>query len=166
MKSEDLQKLLAAKHENGEFSMKVFRDLNGVISLATIKRWYKMIDKTGSINLSFSSGCPCTARTNVNSNKVKQKLQRKKVSTGKLALELGISSKSAHRILRNDLGCRPYKHVIEQHSPMNIKKKEKSLPTRYEQIFESKKHRKFYFLTKNCLTSMKFIIPNTIVFGL
>ena len=83
-----------------------------VIDLTTIKRWYKMIDETGSIHLSVSLGRPRTARTNANIKKVKQKLQRKKVSTRRLALGLGISHKSAHRILRDDLGCRPYKHVI------------------------------------------------------
>jgi len=113
MKSEDLQKVVALKHQNGDNPTKVFRDLNGVIGLTTIKRWYKMIDETGSINLSVSSGRPRTARTNANIKKVKQKLQRKKVSTRGLVLDLGISHESARRILRDDLGCRPYKHVIE-----------------------------------------------------
>ena len=72
-----------------------------------------MIDETGSINLSVSSGRPRTARTNANIKKVKQKLQRKKISTRGLALDLSISHESARRILRDDLGCRPYKHVIE-----------------------------------------------------
>ena len=72
-----------------------------------------MIDETGSINLSVSSDRPRTARTNANIKKVKQKLQRKKASTRKVTLELGISHKSAHKIHRNDFGCRPHKHVIE-----------------------------------------------------
>jgi transposase len=113
IKSEDLQKVVALKNQNGDNPTKVFRDLNGIIGLTTIKRWYKMIDETGSINLSVSSARPRTARTNANIKKVKQKLQRKKVSTRKVALDLGISQKSAHRILRDDLGCRPYKHMIE-----------------------------------------------------
>ncbi|CAF3930185.1 unnamed protein product [Rotaria sp. Silwood2] len=113
MKSEDLQKLVLLKHQNGDNPTKVFRDLNGVIGLRTITTWYKMINETGSINLSVSSGHPRTARTNANIKKVKQKLQRKKVSTRGLALDLGISHESARRILRDDLGCRPYKHVIE-----------------------------------------------------
>jgi hypothetical protein len=54
-----------------------------------------MIDETGSINLSLSSGRPRTDRTNAAINKAEQKLQRNKVSTRKLALELGISQKSA-----------------------------------------------------------------------
>ena len=113
MKSKDLQNAVALKHQNGDNPTNVFRDLNGVIGLTTVKRWYKMIDETGSINLSVSSGRPRTARTNGNIKKVKQKLQRKKVSTRKATLELDISHKGAHKILRNDFGCRSYTHVIE-----------------------------------------------------
>ena len=113
MKSKDLQNVVALKHQNGDNPTNVFRDLNGVIGLTTIKRWYKIIDETGSINLSVSSGRPRTARNNANIKKVKQKLQRKKASTRKVTLELNISHKSAHKILRNDFGCRSYKHVIE-----------------------------------------------------
>ena len=113
MKSKDLQNVVALKHQNGDNPTNDFRDLNGVIGLTTVKRWYKMIDETGSINLSVSSGRPRTARTNGNIKKVKQKLQRKKVSTRKATLELDISHKGAHKILRNDFGCRSYTHVIE-----------------------------------------------------
>ena len=88
MKSKDLQNVVALKHQNGDNPTNVFRDLNGVIDLTTIKRWYKIIDDTGSMNLSMSSGRPRTARTNANIKKVKQKLQRKKVSTRKVILEL------------------------------------------------------------------------------
>jgi hypothetical protein len=52
MKSEDLQKLVTLKQQNGDNPTKVFHDLNGLVSLRTIKRWYKMINETGSINLS------------------------------------------------------------------------------------------------------------------
>ncbi|CAF5119881.1 unnamed protein product, partial [Rotaria sp. Silwood1] len=113
MKSEDLQKLVTLKHQNGDNPTKVFYDLNGIVSLATIKRWYKMINETGSINLSYSSGRPRTARTETAIKKTKQKLKQNKVSTRKLALDLEISHTSAYRILRDDLGCRPYKHVVE-----------------------------------------------------
>jgi transposase len=113
MKSEDLPKVVALKHQNADYPTKVFRDWNGVISLVTIKRWYKMIDETGSIDLSLSTGRLRTARTKAAIHKTKQKLQQNKVSTRKLALELGISRTSAHRILRDDLGCRPYKHLVE-----------------------------------------------------
>ena len=38
MKSEDLQKVVTLKHKNGDYPTKIFRDLNGVLGLATIKR--------------------------------------------------------------------------------------------------------------------------------
>ena len=141
MKSKDLQNVVALKHQNGDNPANVFRDLNGIIGLTTIKRWYKMIDEIDSINLSVSSGRSRSVRTNANIRKVKQNLQRKKVSTRKATLELDISHKSARKILRNDFGCRSYIHVIEptlaeKHKeerkkfanwiPTNIRKKEAS----------------------------------------
>lgn len=126
MKSKDLQKVVALKHQNGDYPTKVFRDLNGVISLATIKRWYKMIEETGSIDLSLPPGPPRTARTDVNIKKVKQKLQRQKLSTTKVARKLGVSQSSAHRILRDDLGYRPYKYVIEPALTEEHKEKRKT----------------------------------------
>lgn len=41
MKSEDFQKVVALKHQNSDYPTKIFRDLDGVIRLATITRWYK-----------------------------------------------------------------------------------------------------------------------------
>ncbi|CAF4445347.1 unnamed protein product, partial [Rotaria magnacalcarata] len=58
-----LQKLVILKHQNGDYPTKNFRDLNGILSLTTIKRWCGMIDETGSINLRYSPGRPRTART-------------------------------------------------------------------------------------------------------
>ncbi|CAF4976574.1 unnamed protein product [Rotaria sp. Silwood1] len=113
MKSEDLQKLVLLKHQNGDYPTKIFHDLNGILSLETIKRWCRMIDETGSINLRYSPGRPRTARTKGAINKAKKKLQKGKVSSRKLALDLEISRTSARRILRDDLGCRPYKYLVE-----------------------------------------------------
>jgi hypothetical protein len=56
MKSKDLQKLVLSKYENGDGPTKIFRDLNGAMSLCTIERWCKMIREDGSINLSSPSG--------------------------------------------------------------------------------------------------------------
>jgi len=72
-----------------------------------------MIDETGSINLRYSPGRPRTARTKGVINKAKKKLQKGKVSSRKLALDLKVSRTSARRILRDDLGCRPYKYLVE-----------------------------------------------------
>ncbi|CAF2225410.1 unnamed protein product, partial [Rotaria magnacalcarata] len=124
MKSEDLQKLVILKHQNGDYPTKIFRDLNGILSLATIKRWCGMIDETSSINLRYSPGCSRTARTKGAINKVKKKLQENKVSSRKLALELDISRQVLDVILRDDLGCRPYKYLVvpaltEEHKEKN-----------------------------------------------
>ena len=113
MKRKDLQNVVALIYQNGDNPTNVSRDLNGVIGSTTIKRWYKMIYETSSIDLSVSSGRSRTAWTNANIKKVKQNLQRKKASTRKVTLELDISHKSASKILRNVSGSRYYKHVIE-----------------------------------------------------
>ncbi|CAF1514216.1 unnamed protein product [Rotaria sordida] len=113
MKSEDLQKLVTLKHRNGDYPTKIFHDLNGVLGLTTIKRWCKMIDEAGFINLTTPPGPPRTVRTAGAIKKVKKKLQKGKVSTRKLAFALGMSRRSAQRILQDDLGCQPYKRLIE-----------------------------------------------------
>ena len=56
MKGEDLQKLVLYKYEKGEPSTKIFEDLNGFVSSRTIRRWFKMVRETGTINLSHSLG--------------------------------------------------------------------------------------------------------------
>ena len=114
MKSEDLQKLVLSKNENGDSPPKIFQDLNGLVSLRTIQRWCKLITDTGGITLSHSSGRPRIIRTKGMIRKVKNRLKRKKkVSIRKLAVELDISNGSVQRILKEDLGCRPYKKRIE-----------------------------------------------------
>jgi len=113
MKSEDLQKVVISKRQNGDFPTKIFRDLNGTLGLTTIKRWCKMIDETGVINLTTPPGPPRTVRTEEAIKKVKKKLPKGKVSTRKLALDLVMSQRSAQRILKDDLDCRSYKCLIE-----------------------------------------------------
>ena len=104
MKSKDLQKLVLSKYEEGEGPSEIFRHLNGVLCLRTVKRWCKMIRETGSIELSKSSGRSPTIRTKESIKKVKHCLNRKKkVTSRKLAVELNISRTSVHRILKNDL---------------------------------------------------------------
>ncbi|CAF2128168.1 unnamed protein product [Rotaria magnacalcarata] len=64
MKSKDLQQVVFRKYEDGDGPTKIFRDLNGSLGLATIKRWCKMIRDTSSIQLSKPPGGPRFARTN------------------------------------------------------------------------------------------------------
>ena len=114
MKSVDLQNIVKSKHQSGDGVTKIFKDLNGELSLSTIKRWVKMINETGSIKLRNSPGRPRTARTKDMIRKLKQRLNRKKrLSTRKLEKELCISDSSVHRILHDDLGCFPYKKITQ-----------------------------------------------------
>lgn len=114
MKSKDLQKVVFSKFQNGDRPTKIFKDLSGVLSLETVKRWCKMIKETGAIELSSPPGRPRIIRTPGTIQKVKNRLKRKKrVSARRLSKELDISQTTIRRILRNDLGCHPYKKIIE-----------------------------------------------------
>ncbi|CAF2027474.1 unnamed protein product [Rotaria magnacalcarata] len=91
MKSKDIQKVVKTKYGNGDGPMKIYRDLAGVVSLKTIKLWIKMINNTGSINLSPPPDRPRIARTKANILKAKWGLNRKKqVSKRKLTVEMNI----------------------------------------------------------------------------
>ncbi|CAF1305115.1 unnamed protein product [Rotaria magnacalcarata] len=110
MKSKDIQKVVKVKYENADGSTKIVRDLVGAVSLPTIKLWIKIINTTGSITLSSPPGCPRKAHTNAANVKVKSRLnQKKRLSTRKLAKDMKISRTTVQRILREDLGCNPYK---------------------------------------------------------
>ncbi|CAF1628032.1 unnamed protein product [Rotaria magnacalcarata] len=114
MKSKDLQKIVLSKYQKGDAPTKISHDLNGGISLATVKRWCQMIRRTRSIELPGTHGGPRIIRTKENILKVKNRLRRKKrVSARKLSMELGISATSIRRILKIDLGLKPYKKIIE-----------------------------------------------------
>ena len=71
MKSKDLQKLVLSKRQNGDRPSKIFRDLNGAISRNQVFVWCRMIDATGSINLSAPTGPPLVIRTKNLIQKVK-----------------------------------------------------------------------------------------------
>ena len=114
MKSKDLQNIVLSKYQNGDVPTKICRDLNGGISLVTAKRWCQMIRRTGSIELSGTHSGPRIFRTKENILMVKNRLRRKiGASARRLSMEVGISATSVRRILRVDLGLKPYKKVIE-----------------------------------------------------
>ena len=114
MKSKDVQSIVLSKYKNGESATVIFNHLNGAISLRTIERWCKMTRDTGSISLSYSPGRPRVARTKNIIQRVKGRMNRKKrISTRKLANELDVSERSMRRILKDDLGLRPYKKRLE-----------------------------------------------------
>ena len=121
MKSKDKWKVVKTKYENAEGPTKIYRDLATVISLSTIKLRIKMMNTTGSITLSSPPGCPRIVRTKAAIVKVKNRLnQKKRVSTRKLAKEINPSRRNIQRILREDLGCKPYKKI----KLTNLQKKE------------------------------------------
>ena len=51
MKSKDVQQIVLSKLQNGQFPMQISRDLNGMVSIRTIKRWSKLYNETGAIEL-------------------------------------------------------------------------------------------------------------------
>ena len=73
-----------------------------------------MIRQTGTIGLSSPPGCPRLVRTKANIKKVKGRVLRKsRVSARKIVPELDISRISVRRILKNDIGLRSYKEIME-----------------------------------------------------
>ena len=114
MKSQDLQRVVFSKYQDGDRPTKIYRDLNRAIGLSTIERWCKSIRESDSIKLTNPPGRPRTIRTKGAIQKIKQRLTRqKRLSSRKLARELGISRTSVQRILKNDLKLQPYKKQTE-----------------------------------------------------
>ena len=115
MKSKDRQKLVLSKYEAGQTPKKIIEDLNGAVSYRTVKRWCKMIWKTGAIDLSKLFACHRTVRTKAAIQKIKRKSKGgERISCRKLALEMDMSSfSSAYRIFRKDLKMKPYKKTVE-----------------------------------------------------
>ena len=145
MKSEDIA---LSKYRHGDSSTRIFLDLNAGVGLAIIKRWCQMIRQFGSIKLSSPSGHPRIMRTNENIRKLKNRLCcQGRVSARKLSVELDISERSIRRILKVDLGLRPYKKIIEP--ALSDDQKKHSLRTGFEQVSEKKKIQKFSSPTRN-----------------
>ena len=90
-----------------------------------------MKGQSDSIKLSSPPGGRCFARTKENIQKVKRlkKLENYQSSTG-------ISEKSVWRIMKNDLGRRTYKKVIEPLLSNN--QTEKHLQIGFEEILEKR----------------------------
>ena len=125
MKSKDLQKLVFSKYDNGDGTIKIFRYLNGAISLSTIERRCRRIQEVGTIDLVNPRECSRTIRTKAAIQKIKRRLNRRKpLASRKLARELGISQSSIQRILKNDRELQVYKMQKEPLSLMSIKKNE------------------------------------------
>ena len=107
MKSENLQKLVPSRYENGDRTTKIFRDFNGAISLSMIEECCRRIREASSINLVNLRGRSRTIRTKAATQKIKRRLNRRKpLFSRKLTCELGISRSNIQRILKNDLELR------------------------------------------------------------
>lgn len=116
--------MLLSKRENGDAPQKIYDDLNGAVSLRTIKNWCKMLRETGAIELRTPPGRPRTVRTKEFVQKVKRRVKRKKgVTTRKLAAELDASETTTRRCLKEDLRFFPYKKIVQPMLPLGHKKK-------------------------------------------
>ena len=136
MKSKDLQKLVLSKSEARQTSKKIFEDLNGAMSYRTVKRWCKLIQETGAIDLSKSSGCHRTVLKKAPIQNIKRKSKSStRISCKNLVLEMDISFSSACRILRKDLKMKPYKN---RYSGMSTKLSGKNSPVRREKSSEKR----------------------------
>ena len=96
MKSKDFQNLVLSKYQSGDGPTKIFRDLNGSVSLRVIERWCKAVRDTGSIKSTDSS-----------ENHSKDQISTRATRT--CLITKNSSRTSVRRILRNDLGLRAYK---------------------------------------------------------
>ena len=76
MNSKDFQNLELSQYQSGDGQTKIFRDLNGFVSLRTIERWCKAVRVTGSINLSSPPGRQRTIRTKGAIQKITHGLER------------------------------------------------------------------------------------------
>ena len=114
MKSRDLRTAVKNKYENGDGPTKIYGDADGIVPSRIMKSWIQMINRTEFIVLSHFPGRPRTTRTKTNILKVKRRLAEKERMLSRLSAgKMHISATSARRILREDLGCFPYKKIIQ-----------------------------------------------------
>ena len=78
MKDKELQSNVLTNYQNGDNPTKIYRDLNGGISLRTIERWCRMICRSGSNAVSSPPGYSRLTRIKENIQKVKYCLLQKK----------------------------------------------------------------------------------------
>lgn len=110
MKSKDVQQIVLSKLQNGQFPTQISRDLNGMVSIRTIKRWSKLYNETGAIELSHPPGPSRTVRTTAAVKKVKRWLNgKRKKSVRILARKLNVGRESVRKIIKLNLLCKPYK---------------------------------------------------------
>ena len=109
-----------------------------------------MLNKVGSINLSHSPGRSRIARTKANISKAKYRLpEKKRLSTRRLAAELGVPRKSAQRILHKDLDCFPSKKIKQPKLTGLQKKKRIKFANWVLNNYTKKDTKKWFFTAEN-----------------
>ena len=99
MKSKDFPKIVFSKRQVGDEPIEILCDLSGRLCLKTIKRWCKMVDQVGSINIGHPTGLSCILPTLSNIEKVKNRMKgRRRLSARRLSKELKISSTNFQKI--------------------------------------------------------------------
>jgi transposase len=110
MKTKQVQDIVLSKLQSGQFPTQISRDLNGLVSTATIERWSRMYRDTGAIELSHPPGRTRSVRTKATVKRAKQLLKGKsKKSVRILARKLNVNRESVRRVIKHDLLCKPYK---------------------------------------------------------
>lgn len=80
-----------------------------MISRSTVYSWIKLINASGTIDLNSPKGRPRIVRAKSLIQKVKQRLSRKRrVSPRILANETKVSRTTICRVVKEDLGLKPY----------------------------------------------------------
>ena len=87
----------------------MYKYVCGTVSRATIYSWIKSINTSSTIDLKSPTDRPRIIRTENLIQKVKQRFSRKKrVSSLILAKEMNVSRTAMRRLIREDLGLKPY----------------------------------------------------------
>ncbi|CAF1264639.1 unnamed protein product [Didymodactylos carnosus] len=109
MKSKDTQEPVLRLHKEGLNENEIHEHLRGTVSRATIYSWVKSINRSGTIDLTSPKGRPRIIHTKTLTQKVTQRLSRKKKASSRiLAKEMKVSHTTMRRIIKEDLGLKPY----------------------------------------------------------
>lgn len=108
---EEKRKAVVALHLDGKAQKSIVTELNHLkISKTFVSRTIKRWEETGSVNDKPRSGRPKCARTNKVIENVKDRIRRDpRCSANQLAQEMGMSTGTMNRLLRDDLGLNAYK---------------------------------------------------------
>lgn len=140
----ELRPAIIRAHENGKGVREIARFLD--IEPSTVSRTIKRFEETGS-NENRKREKTARSRRNIQRTKgmIKRNPSTKVNSTRKLAKKLGISDFSARKILREDLGKKPFKFLKRQKLTDAAKLKRLQRARALYQRFSGGKHRQVVF---------------------